>query len=181
MIHLVRVGVMAQVGRFRSLEGELVERGSRVVLRTPRGLEVGEVLGHDGPAAEKPDGALLRRLSVADDLLIARLEKNRHEAYTACQELLTERGSQAVLIDVEHLFDGRGLYFYFLGEVDPETESLTNELAKAYDAEAQFGQFADALSEGCGPGCGTEDAVNGCGSSGGCATCSIASACSTKG
>lgn len=123
------------------------------------------------------DGAVLRRVGVEDDLLLARLQKNKDEAYAACTSLLAERGIPAVLMDVEHLFDGRSLYFYFLGEVTPEIESLTSELAATYDSAIQFQKFADTLTHGCGPGCGTEDAEgSGCGS-GGCASCAVATAC----
>jgi len=123
------------------------------------------------------DGAVLRRVGVEDDLLLARLQKNKDEAYAACTTLLAKRGIPAVLMDVEHLFDGRSLYFYFLGEVTPEIESLTSELATTYDSAVQFQKFADTLTHGCGPGCGTEDAAGSGYGSGGCSTCSVASAC----
>jgi hypothetical protein len=64
-----------------------------------------------------------------------------------------------------------------LGEVTPEIESLTGELATTYDSAVQFQRFADTLAHGCGPGCGTEGAEgNGCGS-GGCSSCAVATAC----
>jgi hypothetical protein len=139
---------------------------------------VGEVLSNvDSVASFDSDGAVLRRVTVEDDLLLARLQKNKDEAYAACTTLLAERGIPAVLMDVEHLFDGRSLYFYFLGEVTPEIESLTSELATTYDSAVQFQKFADTLTHGCGPGCGTEDAEgSGCGS-GGCSSCAVATAC----
>ena len=46
-------------------------------------------------------------------------------------------------MDVEHLFDGQSLYFYFLGEVQPEWESLTTELAATYEAKVRFQPFAE--------------------------------------
>ncbi len=100
-----------------------------------------------------------------DHLLAARLDQRRDEAYDACVAMLAEEGHSAVLMDVEHLFDGRGLYFHFLGDVPPEVEQLTTQLAEAYEAKAQIGRFAETLSEGCGPGCGTEEAKG----QGGCA------------
>ncbi len=184
MNHLVRVGALAQVGRFRSDEALRYPRGARVIVRTSRGLEMGEVLAEDDETTpSKTDGPLLRRMTVSDELLAVRLEKNRHAAYESCVRLLEERGLVAALLDVEHLFDGCGLYFYFLGEVNPEIETLTSELAAAYEAEARFEQFADAVSEGCGPGCGTEEATGGGSGAGGCATCagcSVSGACAAK-
>ena len=70
------------------------------------------------------DGDILRGMTVEDDLLEARLEKHRHEAYEACAALLAEHKLPAVLVDVEHLFDGQGLFFYFLGEVPAAIEDL---------------------------------------------------------
>ena len=63
---------------------------------------------------------------------------------------------------MEHLFDGRSLFFYFLGESPPELEGVLAELAEVYDANVQFRRFSDTLTAGCGPGCGTESA-GGCG------------------
>lgn len=181
MIHLVRVGCVGSVGRFRSTDGARLDRGWQVIVRTTRGLELGEVLAADPESVVgEADGPLLRRATDADQLLQQRLDRRRDEAYQSCVELLAERGSTAVLVDAELLFDGRGLYFYFLGEVDPVADKLTSELAHAYDAEARIGAFAETLAEGCGPGCGTEDAVNGCGTPGGCTTCAVASACSVR-
>ncbi|TWT41636.1 hypothetical protein Pla111_30130 [Botrimarina hoheduenensis] len=172
---------MGAFGRFRSTEGLEFPLGARVVVRSARGLEIGEVLATEAAvAADRADGTLLRRMADADELLAQRLEKNRDQAFLRCAELLAERGSGSLLIDVEHLFDGRGLYFYFLGTPDAIAEQLIAELAEAYDAEARIGAFADALETGCGPGCGTDEAENGCSSSGGCSTCAIAKACSAN-
>jgi len=177
--HYVRIGVLGSVGRFVAAGRERYPRGAQVVCRTGRGLEIGEILSEVETDGTQPaDGDLLRRVTVEDHLLIARLEKNRLEAYQACTARLLERGSAAMLLDVEHLFDGRSLYFYFLGETTPELDALTSELAEVYEAKAQMAKFAETLTAGCGPNCGTEEG-GGCGS-GGCSTCSVLSACSTK-
>ena len=176
--HFVRIGVLGSVGRFAAADSQRYPRSARVVCRTPRGLEVGEVLSAIEGAAEIPiDGALLRRVTVEDDLLIARLEKNRDAAYQACSARLAERGLPTVLVDVEHLFDGQSLYFYFLGETGPELDALTAELAEVYEAKAQLEKFAETLTAGCGPHCGTEEA-EGCGSA--CSSCAVVGACGTK-
>jgi hypothetical protein len=154
-------------------------RRTRVICRTARGVELGEVLS-SAPSDEvgAEDGLILRGVTIEDDLLLERLERKRHDAFLACERLLQERGVPDLLIDVEHLFDGEALYFYFLGEPSPAATQLTQELAEAYDAQAQIRQFADTLTAGCGPGCGTEEAENGCGSGAvGCSTCAVLSAC----
>lgn len=174
--HFVRIGVLGSVGRFAAADARQYPRGTRVICRTPRGLEVGEVLAAAGDGAAC-DGSLLRPMTVEDDLLVSRLERNRQEAFAACASRLVDKGLDAVLVDVEHLFDGQSLYFYFLGEEDPSLASLTAELAETYEAKAQLQRFAETLTAGCGPGCGTEEAA-GCGSS--CASCAVAGACGTS-
>lgn len=173
---------MGQVGRFAAVDAVRYPRRSRVIVRTRRGLEIGEVLAppddrDDGRSFA--DGDLLRGMTVEDELLHARLEKHRHAAYEACASLLKERKIPAVLVDVEHLFDGQGLFFYFLGDVSPELESYTERLAEAYETKVQFRKFTETLIEGCGPGCGTEEAKGqgGCVS---CTSCAVAGACGTR-
>ncbi|HEX4129804.1 MAG TPA: PSP1 domain-containing protein [Pirellulales bacterium] len=185
--HLVRIGALGEIGRFVALDAVCYPRGTRVVVRTGRGLEVGSILtGPNGSGTAMadgspapPDGQILRGMTVEDELLAARLDRRRNEAHDACQARLAERGIEAALLDVEHLFDGRTLVFYFLGPVTAELEEVTRELAEVYAAEAQFHSFAELLTHGCGPGCGTEAATGG-----GCTSCasgcSLASACSNR-
>jgi cell fate regulator YaaT (PSP1 superfamily) len=186
--HYVRVGLLAQVGRFRSVDATRYPRGTRVIVRTERGLEIGEVLGAADVAVDEvaggdwsvaADGPILRRMTVEDQLLEARIERHRDEAFEACRRRLDEAGVAATLVDVEHLFDGRGVYFYFLGQPPGEVEGLTADLADVYDANVHFRRFAELLTAGCGPDCGTEHAAGG-----GCANCAtgcaVADACRAR-
>lgn len=179
--HLVRYSLLGEVGRFVATDSVRYPRNSRVIVRSPRGLEVGEVLAEPFPTApmHRNDGQILRKMTVEDELLVARLEKHRHTAFEACTSLLRENDVSAALMDVEHLFDGAGLFFYFLGEIPPEAEQFTQQLAKQYETTVEFRKFAETLAEGCGPGCGTEAAMGqgGCES---CTSCAVAAACGTK-
>ncbi len=179
--YLVRMGEFGAVGRFRSADAAAYQRGQRVVCRTSRGLEIGEVLGpstHSENDQARHDGDLLRRMSVEDELLNERLQRHQDEAFQACVDLLKSRRISASLMDVELLFDGSACYFYFLGDPPAEIAAVTDELAKTYHATAQIERFRDTLLQGCGPDCGTE-AGGGC-SQGGCSACSISSACKAK-
>ena len=187
-VHLVRVGAMADVGAFGSADATRYPRDSRVIVRTRRGLEIGQVLTPPddiAPLASNAvvatiDGTIVRGMTVEDGLLEARLLRNRLAASEACAAELATRQWPTILLDVEHLFDGETLVFYFLGELPPELDALTAELAEAYDAKAQFRGFVETVTTGCGPGCGTDEATGaGCGS---CSTgCAVAGACSTRG
>jgi hypothetical protein len=173
---------MGLVGRFASVDAVRYPRRSRVIVRTRRGLELGDVLCPPDDLDDEQafaDGDLLRGVTVQDELLQARLEKNRQDAYKACAAMLAEQCIPAVLVDVEHLFDGQGLYFYFLGDVPAELETYTERLAETYEANVQFRKFTETLLEGCGPGCGTDE-VKGRGGCDGCTSCAVAAACGTR-
>jgi cell fate regulator YaaT (PSP1 superfamily) len=169
---------MGHVGRFASLDAVRYARAARVIVRTARGLETGEVLswGEDIHRSQT-DGVILRGMTVEDELLEGRLNRHKHRAFQACSARIMDLGLNVTLIDVEHLFDGRSLFFYFLGEAPPELDRVLTELAAVYDANVQFRRFSDTLTAGCGPGCGTE-AGGGCGEA--CGSCAISGACGTR-
>lgn len=179
--HLVRYSLLGQVGRFVSADSTCYARHARVIVRSVRGLEIGEVLVEPTPTevVADPSGQILRQMTIEDELLEARLEKHRHDAFEACSAILREHQIPAALVDVEHLFDGQGLFFYFLGDVPPEVEPLTQQLAEKYEATIAFRQFAKTLEQGCGPGCGTEEA-KGQGGCDDCTSCAVATACGVK-
>ena len=173
--HLIKIGLMGVVGSFDAADFRVYQRDQRVICRTDRGLEVGSVVCEiDQPSA---DGQLLRLTGPEDELILDRLERFRNSAYDACNALLSQRGLPGTLVDVEHLFDGESVFFYFLGDVDPRVELLTAELAATYDRKVKFKRFAETLAQGCGPNCGTKD--SGC-SSGGCGSCALSGGCGSK-
>lgn len=184
--HLVRVGQFGQIGRFRSELGiqNRLDLGlnQKVICRTARGLEVGEFLATDENCHETPDGDLLRTMTQQDLLLAERLERNKLAAINECQKLIDQRNLPVAILDAEQTFDGQSLYFYFAGEISAEVDELTAQLAETYDAQVKFSEFAETLSAGCGPACGTSDGA-GCGTTTagktGCGSCGLKSSCSS--
>jgi hypothetical protein len=179
--YAVRIGTTGTI--FRMTAEEVLRRGAQVVCRSPRGLEAGCILApviHADRETTEVQGRILRRMTPEDHLLWANLRSTAEEAHRACEALLERIGSSAVLLEVEPLLDGRTLYFHFLNEVDPALEQQLDQLIDTYQQTVAASQFAKLLEHGCGPGCGTEQATRGCGTSGGCVVCKVASACSTR-
>lgn len=169
---------MGLVGRFRAVDHKEYPRSHAVICRTERGLEYGEVIcrvDNDGQA--ETHGELLRSVNDNDQMILERLQRHRDRAFLACQSLIRERELSSVLVDVEHLFDGQSLFFYFLGEVDEQLDKLTSELAETYETKVRFRKFTESLVNGCGPDCGTKE--GGC-SSGGCGSCKVSGACGVR-
>jgi len=173
---------MGAVGKFVSADSCVYGRDAHVICRTARGLEWGQVICElDGAEASNvngdSDGAILRKTTPEDQLILERLERHRDKAFFACEKLLADENVPGVLVDVEHLFDGESVFFYFLGQPDDRLEAVTDRLAETYDRKVRFKKFAETLAQGCGPDCGTSE--GGCSSSG-CGSCKLSGSCGIK-
>ncbi len=179
---------MGVLGTFEASDFRRYQRDQRVICRTSRGLEWGTVVCDLPPpndetpdqacnSINRPAGDLLRTTTPEDEMILERLDRFRDRAFEECRKILVKRALPVTLVDVEHLFDGESLFFYFLGDTDPRVEAVTAELAEAYDRKVKFRKFAQSLAEGCGPTCGTEE--SGCKSSG-CGSCALAGTCATR-
>ncbi len=149
-------------------------RGRRVIVRTSRGVEWGQIVGRCGRQfreSDLHDFRILRPTTDEDELLIRRLERHKREAVEACRDEISRSGSTALLLDVDQLFDGGTLIMHFLGPVDSIAQAITKQVAERYESIVRSRHFAKLLSDGCGPGCGSEQG-SGCG--GGCAGCAVA-------
>jgi hypothetical protein len=164
---LVRYGKPGYVGRF-AVDGEY-PRGSAVVVRTPRGVEPGTVLG----AADRADaldvgGEVVRPAGPADQLPDA--DEFLQQVTAAAvglplsvvdAELLLDRSAGVVHALVWDQFDGDSLF--------ADLSATLGFPVLLYDL-ANAGGPADPPEPSCGSGnCGT-----GCGTSGGggCGSCS---------
>jgi cell fate regulator YaaT (PSP1 superfamily) len=182
-IYLIQYGRPGFVGRFR---GEFpVARGNRVIVRTPRGIEFGEVLIEPkdrGPHAEDGkddgDGTILRLATADDEAEAARLDRLTQEVLAASS---IGNDQPLAFIDVEATLDGTAILHALPWDTCDATP-LLDELAVRFGLRVRLLDLSHALiskepSEpaGCGkPGCGSEGGGGGCSScgtgGGGCST-----------
>ncbi len=177
--YLVRIGFAADVFVAALQVPEMIiSRGCEVLVQTPRGVELGEVFGEATPSHGGATSSLgiIRELTADDRLLVERLQRYKRDAVRRCQDVLAASESAAMLLDVDQLFDGNTLVLHFLGPVDAIGRELTDAIVAEYESQVQSIRLSELMTQGCGPGCGS-DAGGGCGTSGGCATCAVAGAC----
>ena len=179
-LYLVRVGTQQEVIPVQAGAISLV-RGEQIICRTSRGIEMGEVLAATHPEYVETATAskYIRKSRHEDELLWRQLTSLSINASADCQVFLHTQSIPDVLLEVEPLFDGRTLYFHFLGTPSLETEKHVQELSDIYQKSVASSRFAALLEHGCGPGCGTKE-KSGCGTGGGCAVCAIAGGCTSK-
>lgn len=133
---LVRYGTISEVARFSNAAGVSLSRGSRVVVRTYRGIEVGTLL-EDVPAAgfgeaDVPDEFPILRASTESDETGARALAAACEVdFAAWRRRIEEWKIQLELIDLEWTLDKSKLILYVLNDRGAECTKLALQAAAA--------------------------------------------------
>jgi len=146
MNYIVRHGVMRFLGDFEPTPAFAYARGSQVVVRTERGQEVAEVLCESSPRAlellpEKTTGQILRTLNSDDMEEILRVNEREEAAFQRCKDFIETRRLQMELVDVEQIFGGERLIFYFLAEKRVDFRELVKDLAREYRTRIEMRQI----------------------------------------
>src|SRR5689334_16684216 len=143
--YIVRHGVMRHLGEYDGA-GSAWGRGSPVVVRTDRGLELGEVLCETNPRAlgliaEPTRGQIVRLMTAEDALTAERIRESEAREFEACARFIGHRQLPMELVDVEHLFGGERIVFYFLAEKRVDFRELVKDLAREYQTRIEMRQI----------------------------------------
>lgn len=138
MKYIVRYGAMQLLGVFSHTE-PVFRYGSRVVVKTPRGQEVGIVRCEAAPETlEKLPGGLvedriLRPMTNTDDIELRRLRQLEQEKLECCRKVIRDKGIAMELVRVEHIFGGERIVIYYTADERIDFR----ELIKVFTAEFQ--------------------------------------------
>jgi cell fate regulator YaaT (PSP1 superfamily) len=145
--YVVRYGQMRFLGEFEGVAaGQAYVRGQRVVVRSDRGTELGEVLC---PATERTARLLERaargeilRPSTAEDLAAEDgMTEIRKAGFNACLEFIARRRLQMDLVDVEVILGRERIVFYYLSEKRVDFRELVKDLARAMQSRIEMRQI----------------------------------------
>src|SRR5579859_179563 len=140
----VRYGKMRMVARFKTDREDLHVR-DRCVVRTDRGKELGEVLTPLQPIPEAiPPESLwdvIRRANSEDLVNVERLDKeNVPRAIKACKEIVQKLNLQMKVTDVDYVYGGERLIFYFTSESRVDFRELVRHLAHEFRTRIELKQ-----------------------------------------
>jgi cell fate regulator YaaT (PSP1 superfamily) len=146
MAYVVRYGRMRFLGECTGLADQDHVRGQRVVIRSDRGTELGEILC---PATERTAsfleqsvaGEILRPATHEDLEHEAALSQARKNAFDVCQELISNRRLQMDLVDVEIILGRERIVFYYLAEKRVDFRDLVKDLARALRTRIEMRQI----------------------------------------
>lgn len=143
--YVLRHGTMRMLGEFTAAAGATYARGDRVVTRTERGSELGDVLCPSTPQAiahlPEPTRGEIIRLATPEDLAREKqlLDESKTQFETA-KRLVEEHRLQMELLDIETLFGAERLIFYFLAEKRVDFRELVRAMAREFQTRIELRQ-----------------------------------------
>jgi cell fate regulator YaaT (PSP1 superfamily) len=90
---------------------------------------------------EATHGPIVRLLSAEDRGQLERLREAEHQEMDTCCRIVGERQLQMELVDVEHIFGGERIVFYFLAEKRVDFRELVKDLAREYKTRIEMRQI----------------------------------------
>jgi cell fate regulator YaaT (PSP1 superfamily) len=144
--YVVRYGVMRSLGVFTNSRGETLRRGNRVIARTERGLEVGEVLmeAGDDVVAKINDprrGQVLRVMTPDDERESRRLLEQQQREFETCKKHIAAMNLPMEMVDVEQMFGGERVVVYYLSEARVDFRELVKVLANEFQTRIEMRQI----------------------------------------
>ena len=119
--------------------------GDEVIVPTSKGVEFGVV---SSPPREIPDASVaedmkkvVRRATDRDRQQKERNEIRRDRAFRKCQELISKHKLPMKLIDIDYVFDGSSITFFFTAEGRVDFRALVRDLASALKTRIELRQI----------------------------------------
>ena len=139
-------GQMRLLGEYSGLAGRDHPRGQRVIIRTDRGTELGEVLCAATDQSSRfldnpPRGEILRPASAVDIDTETQLAEVRQSAFESCNQFIARRRLQMDLVDVEVILGRERMVFYYLSEKRVDFRELVKDLARALQTRIEMRQI----------------------------------------
>ena len=144
--YIVRYGAMRILGAFSAPRNQQYQRGVRVIARTDRGLEAGEVLCEaDDQTLERlkiaAEGQILRAMTPEDANELSRIHDQEREEIKVCARCIDGLGLEMKLVDVEHVFGGERIVVYYLADGRVDFRELVRALASEFQTRIEMRQI----------------------------------------
>jgi len=144
--YVVRYGAMRFLGVFSAQGNAAYRRGTRVIARTDRGLEDGEVLceGLESAIAclkDPSEGQILREMTAEDGRELERIRQQAGRELETCQQYVARLGLPMQLADLEHIFGGERIVVYYLAENRVDFRELVRLLAGEFQTRIEMRQI----------------------------------------
>ncbi|MBI1248721.1 signal peptidase [bacterium] len=144
--YIIRYGAMRFLGVFSARAKDSYVRDDQVIVRTKRGLEVGEVLceATDEAVQQLSDptyGNIMRLMSDEDVKQTEHMSGDVQREIETVRRVIGEKQLPMQLVDVEHLFGGERVIIYYLAESRVDFRELVKSLASELQTRIEMRQI----------------------------------------
>ena len=144
---VVRYGSMRLLGEFSAKRQYTVRRGDDVIVRSDRGVEFGTVLcdadskTNDYLGENARTGRILRLASDEDRRSLDEVSEREQSFFKDATAMIAERSMQMQLVDVEQVFGGERLIFFYLAEKRVDFRELVKAMAREFNTRIEMRQI----------------------------------------
>lgn len=144
--YIIRYGAMRFLGVFSARTKDAFSRDDQVIIRTKRGLEVGQVLceATDQATSQLSDptfGTIMRGVSEEDLRQTEHMQGDATREMETVRRLIREMDLPMQLVDIEHLFGGERVIVYYLAESRVDFRELVKALASELQTRIEMRQI----------------------------------------
>ena len=145
--YIVRYGAMRLLGIFSRNSDERLFHGTRVIVRTSRGQEVGTLLceATQEAVAALPKGMeedrLIRVMTTADETECRQMLAVEKTEFEKTAEIIRRMKIVMELVRVEHIFGGERLIVYYVAEGRIDFRELVKALAAEFQTRIEMRQI----------------------------------------
>ncbi len=126
-------------------KGKKFERGQYVIVETVKGIELGEIVMTNRILPDDEIPQLLRGIiRLASEADLQRDMENREKekkAFEICEEKIKLHGLEMKLVNVEYMFDGNKILFYFTADGRVDFRDLVKDLAYIFRTRIELRQI----------------------------------------
>ncbi len=145
--YVVRYGVMRHIGDFSAKGQQEYVRGEEVIVRSHRGTEWGEILcvatdrTREYLGSRDTVGRILRKATPEDERSRDETLLKEQSLFQDGLRLISEHKLQMQLVDVELLFGGERVVFFYLAEKRVDFRELVKSMAKQFKTRIEMRQI----------------------------------------
>jgi cell fate regulator YaaT (PSP1 superfamily) len=142
--YVVRCGIMRTLHVMQARQD--FRRGMRVIARTPRGLEAGEIVCEAdarvvGQLDTPPGGTVQRLMTEEDENELAHIAAQGVHEVEKCFSIIREMQLPMDLVDLERVFGGERMVVYYLSDSRVDFRELVKRLAHEFQTRVEMRQI----------------------------------------
>jgi cell fate regulator YaaT (PSP1 superfamily) len=144
--YIVRYGLMRSIGVMTSRNDDQYRRSNEVIVRSDRGVEVGQVLCEATDDAlshldQPPTGSIVRLVSSDDAESINAIDSDRFNKIETCKKQIAALNLDMKLVDVETLLGGERIVVFYLADERVDFRQLVKTLASDFKTRIEMRQI----------------------------------------